>query len=79
MKKHYHEALTELKSLHLINKLLLEDIDKIEALEVTYKAKSIQCSKKGDSEQTSENCDNEQASDGWIPVVAIVIREQIYT
>jgi hypothetical protein len=33
MKKPYHEALTELKSLHLINKLLLEEINKIGALE----------------------------------------------
>lgn len=43
-------ALTELKSLNLINKLLIEEINKIEALEVTYKMKSIQCSEKGDSD-----------------------------
>jgi hypothetical protein len=59
MIKQHHEALTELKSLHLINKLLSEEINKIEALEVTYKLKSIQCLEKGDSWQTSENCDNE--------------------
>ena len=68
--KQYHEALTELKSPHLINKLLLEEINKVEALEVTYKMKSIHCSEKGDSGQTSENCDIEQASDNWIPVVS---------
>jgi hypothetical protein len=70
MKKQYHEALTELKSLHLINKLLLQEISEIEALEVTYIMKSIQCNEKSDSGQTSENCDIEQASDKWIPVVS---------
>jgi hypothetical protein len=70
MKKLYHEALRELKSLHLINKLLLEEINTIRALEITYKIKSIQSSEKGNSGQTSENCDNEQASDNWIPLVS---------
>lgn len=69
-KKQYHEALTELKSLNLINKLLIEEINKIEALEVTYKMKSIQCSEKGDSGQTSKKCDIEQASYNWIPAVS---------
>jgi len=37
MKKQYRESVTELKWLSLINKLLFEDINRIEASGVTYK------------------------------------------
>jgi len=37
MKKQYREAVTELKWLGLINKLLFEDINRTEASGVTYK------------------------------------------
>jgi hypothetical protein len=39
MKERYRKAATELKSLRLINKLLFEEINKVEASEVTKRLK----------------------------------------
>jgi hypothetical protein len=54
MKEQNQEVSTEFKSLHLIHKLLLEEISKIEASEITYKIKNSQCSEKDDSVQTGK-------------------------